>query len=56
MNELRRWLLTSEAYDVLDDAVMGSLQMSTADEICGDFGVSRKQLSQAITWALAEGY
>ena len=56
MDELRSWLRTSSAYDVLDDAVMGSLLESTALDICDDFGVTKKQLREAIAETLAAGY
>lgn len=56
MHELEKWLRTSSAYDVLDDAVMGSLLDSLADDLCADFGVTRKQLRRAIAEALSAGY
>lgn len=56
MSELMRWLRTSSAYDVLDDAVCGSLLQSTADDLCADFNVTPAELRRAIHEAIQEGF
>jgi hypothetical protein len=50
-----RWLRTSDAYDVLDDAVMGCLETSVVLEICEDFVVTPAQFRAALDKALREG-
>lgn len=55
MSALRRWLRSSDAYDVLDDAVMGCLLDSWVDELCDDFRVTRAQFRRALDDALMEG-
>lgn len=56
MTALRRWLRSSDAYDVLDDAVMGCLNRDLVDELCEDFGVSRSDFREALNDALGEGF
>jgi len=53
---LRDWFETPDAYDVLDDAVMGCLPMSTVVEICEDFQVSLKSFRAALDSALRDGF
>jgi hypothetical protein len=53
---IRRWLETSEAHTVLDDAVLGCLHLSDVIEICEDFGITRRQFSAALDDALAHGF
>ncbi len=55
MSALRQWLRSSDAYDVLDDAVMGSLLSSYVDELCSDFSVTRAEFARALDDALMEG-
>ena len=50
------WLRTSDAYDVLDDAVMGCLLDSVVVELCEDYGVTRSEFRYALNLVLAEGY
>jgi hypothetical protein len=57
---LRRWLRTSDADWFLDDAVLGAVELATAQEILVDYGVepcpeSYRQLGREINAALAEG-
>lgn len=50
------WLANNpEAYDVLDDAVLGCLLDSTVDDICADFRVPRADFRHALNEALRNG-
>jgi len=53
---LRDWLETSDAYQVLDDAVMGCLLDSQVDELCEDFRVTRGSFRAALDSALRDGF
>lgn len=56
-----RWLATSNAYSFLDDAVLGCLEQSYAEEVASDFGFDlgnteqRREFRRAIDAALCEG-
>lgn len=57
-----RWLRSSEAHPFLDDAVLGSLEQSYAEEVAQDFGYDlsikeqRRAFSAVINEALCGGF
>jgi hypothetical protein len=53
---LRDWLETPDAADVLDGFVLGSLLDYEVEEICEDFGVTRKSFVAAVDSALRDGF
>ena len=59
--EFQVWLATPEAWQLLDDSVLGCLEQSHAEEVAEEFGYDlsvrehRVEFSTAIDAALGEG-
>jgi len=56
VKEFQQWLRTRDADQVLDDAVLGCLLDYQVDELCEDFGISRRDFRVALDAALGEGF
>lgn len=62
LKNFEAWLRTSNAYDFVDDAVLGSLTDNEVIEVMQDFDLDfdnkehRSQVSQAINQAIQEGH
>ena len=55
MEELRKWLRSSDADWFLDDAVLGCLSTNIVLEVAEDYGVSVRDVGREINVALMEG-
>lgn len=53
----RKWLETPTGSEiVLDEAVLGTLERATVEELAADYGITYSEAAREIAAALKEGY